>query len=169
MSAFSTRAKPNLDPLAAPKPTADKTVEKTAGTPETAAPAQAMSSADPSVQQARIDLSKGQYGEGPAPAHPLLAKLGQGLRLTLGVGVTEGLALLPSWNQPVLDAQGKPVTSVPGAERIDDHDILKRHQEVVGPQLAALDAKIAPGAQRAHAACGRVYASSLVRHGHRTH
>jgi hypothetical protein len=105
-----------------------------------------MSSVDPTVLKSRSDLFKGQYGESAAPAHPWLAKAGQGLGLGLGVAVTEGLSLVPSWNKPVLDAQGKPVASVPGAERIGDHDILKRHQEVVGPQLAALDSKIAPGA-----------------------
>jgi hypothetical protein len=105
-----------------------------------------MSSAGPAALQARSDLFKGQYGDGPAPTHPILARIGQGLGLALGVGVTEGLSLVPSWNQPVLDASGKPVASVPGADRIGDHDILKRHQEVVGPQLGSLDSKIAPGA-----------------------
>jgi hypothetical protein len=105
-----------------------------------------MAGVDPAVLKSRGDLFNGQYGQDAAPAHPLLTKAGQDLGLALGVGVTEGLSLVPSWNQPVLDANGKPVASVPGAERIGDHDILKRHEEVVGPQLAALDQKLPPGA-----------------------
>ena len=64
----------------------------------------------------------------------------------LGVIVTEALAAVPSWNRPVLDAQGQPVASVEGADRIGNHDILKRHEEVVGPKVSALVEKLAPGA-----------------------
>lgn len=78
--------------------------------------------------------------------HPLLERFGKDLGLGLGVLVTEALAAVPSWNTPVLDAGGKPVASVEGAERIGNHDILKRHQEVLGPKIAALVAKLAPGA-----------------------
>jgi hypothetical protein len=77
--------------------------------------------------------------------HPLLARFGEHLGLGLGVIVTEGLALLPKWNKPVLDANGKPVASVPGAERIGNHDILARHQEVVGPKITAFVEKMKPG------------------------
>ncbi|HEY4223668.1 MAG TPA: hypothetical protein VGO62_20065, partial [Myxococcota bacterium] len=80
------------------------------------------------------------------PQHPLLEKFGDALGMALGVVVTEALALVPSWNTRVLDQNGKPATSVPGADRIGDHDILKRHQEVVGPQIEALVEKMAPGA-----------------------
>ena len=80
--------------------------------------------------------------------HPLLEKFGKDLGLGLGVVVTEALALLPKWNAPVLDANGAPVAHVEGADRVGDHDILKRHQEVVGPQIAALVDKMAPGALR---------------------
>lgn len=81
-----------------------------------------------------------------AAKHPLLARFGEKLGLGLGVIVTEALALAPKWNKPVLDAQGKPVASVPGAERIGQHEILARHQEVVGPKVTALVEKLAPGA-----------------------
>lgn len=66
----------------------------------------------------------------------------------LGVIVTEALALLPKWNKPVVDAQGKPVASVPGAQRVGNHDILTRHQEVVGPRVTALVDTMPSGAVR---------------------
>ena len=78
--------------------------------------------------------------------HPLLERFGESLGMGLGVVVTEALALVPSWNKPVLDENGKPVMSVEGASRIGDHDILKRHEEVVGPKVAALVEKLSPGA-----------------------
>lgn len=67
--------------------------------------------------------------------HPLLSRFGEHLGMTLGVIITEALALKPSWNTPVLDAKGTPVKSIPGADRIGEHDLLKRHQEVVGPKI----------------------------------
>ena len=78
--------------------------------------------------------------------HPLLEKFGEALGMGLGVVVTEALALVPSWNKPLLDAKGKPVAGVEGAARIGDHDLRKRHEEVVGPQVSALVNKLAPGA-----------------------
>jgi len=78
--------------------------------------------------------------------HPLLEKFGEGLGKGLGVIVTEALALSPKWNAPVLDSSGKPVQHVEGADRIGNHDILTRHQEVVGPKISALVQKMAPGA-----------------------
>jgi hypothetical protein len=80
------------------------------------------------------------------PDHPLLEKFGKELGVGLGVVVTEALAVSQSWNAPLKDANGKPVQSVPGATRIGDHDLRKRHQEVVGPQINALVAKMKPGA-----------------------
>jgi hypothetical protein len=77
--------------------------------------------------------------------HPLLQDFGDALGMGLGVIVTEALRAIPSWNQPVLGPDGKPVDSVPGATRIGNNDILKRHEEVVGPQVAALVAKLPPG------------------------
>jgi hypothetical protein len=78
--------------------------------------------------------------------HPLLQDFGQALGMGLGVVVTEALRLVPSWNTPVLGANGKPAQDVPGATRIGNNDILKRHEEVVGPQVSALVAKLPPGA-----------------------
>jgi hypothetical protein len=83
-----------------------------------------------------------------AARHPALARFGEHLGLGLGVIVTEALALVPKWNKPVVDAQGKQVTSIPGAERVGDHAILARHQEVVGPKVTALVAKMPVGAVR---------------------
>lgn len=80
--------------------------------------------------------------------HPLLEGFGETLGLALGVVVTQALALIPSWNAPVLDPNGKPVSSVPGAERQGDHDIRKRHQEVVGPQITALVERMPPSLVR---------------------
>lgn len=81
-----------------------------------------------------------------AAKHPLLARFGEKLGLALGVIVTEVLALSPKWNKPVLDTQGKPVASIPGAQKIGQHEILTRHQEVVGPRVTALVEKMAAGA-----------------------
>jgi hypothetical protein len=75
----------------------------------------------------------------------MLEKLGEALGLGLGVTVTEGLRLLPGWDKKVLDGQGKPVASVPGATRDGDYAIRKRHEEVVGPQLEAKAEKMRPG------------------------
>ena len=79
-------------------------------------------------------------------AHPLTSRFGETLGMGLGLIVTEALSVAKSWNAPVLDANGQPVQSVPGAERQGDHDILKRHQEVVGPKVSALAEKLPEGA-----------------------
>lgn len=84
-------------------------------------------------------------GQPVTVGHPLIEKFGEALGLGLGVLVTEALALVPSWNTPVLDATGKPTAHVEGADRIGHHDLLKRHQEVVGPKISALVEKLAPG------------------------
>ena len=78
--------------------------------------------------------------------HPLLQGFGQALGMGLGVVVTEALRLVPSWNTPVLGSNGKPAAEVPGATRIGHNDILKRDEEVVGPKVAALVAKLPAGA-----------------------
>jgi hypothetical protein len=79
------------------------------------------------------------------PKHPLLAKFGEALGLGLGVLVTEALALVPSWNKPLRDAQGKPVREIPGATQQGDYELRKRHEEVVGPKVAKLVDKLEPG------------------------
>jgi hypothetical protein len=78
-------------------------------------------------------------------SHKAVGKVGQGIGLGLGVAVTEGLAFSKKWNAPLLNPQGQPVQSIPGANRIGNHDIRVRHQEVVGPQVAAKAAKLPPG------------------------
>ena len=77
--------------------------------------------------------------------HPLLEGFGKALGMGLGVIVTEALGVLPGWNKPVLGADGKPLKDIPGATRIGNHDLLKRHEEVVGPKVSALVAKLPPG------------------------
>lgn len=93
-----------------------------------------------------VQQTVARSGGPAAPQHPMLEAFGKAAGLGLGVVVTEALALLPSWNKPVLDAAGKPVASVEGANRVGNHDILKRHQEVVGPKVLALVQKMKPGA-----------------------
>ena len=75
-----------------------------------------------------------------------LEKVGEAVGLGLGVVVTEGLRFAPGWDKPLLDSGGKPVKSVPGASRDGDYDIRKRHEEVVGPQLAEKAKGLKPGA-----------------------
>lgn len=76
---------------------------------------------------------------------PLLEKFGEHVGLALGVIVTEALALSKSWNAPLMDASGRDVQSIEGAERIGEHDLRKRHQQVVGPKVAAIVEKLQPG------------------------
>jgi len=98
---------------------------------------------------AKTIVSQSQSATPQAPVtvqHPLLKQFGDALGMGLGVVVTEALRAIPSWNAPVLGADGKPVADVAGATRIGNHDILKRHEEVVGPQVAALVQKMPPGA-----------------------
>jgi hypothetical protein len=80
--------------------------------------------------------------------HPLLARFGEHLGLGLGVIVTEALALAPKWNKPIVDSSGKQVTSIPGADRIGNHALRERHQEVVGPKITAFVEKMKPGLVR---------------------
>ena len=77
--------------------------------------------------------------------HPLLEKVGKAVGLGLGVAVTEGLRLVPGWDKPVLDRAGKPVAAVPGATREGNYEIRKRHEEVIGPQVAEKATHIKPG------------------------
>ncbi|MBL9039081.1 MAG: hypothetical protein JNG84_11235 [Archangium sp.] len=84
----------------------------------------------------------------PSTKHPFLERFGETLGLGLGLIVTEALAAVPSWNTPVLDAKGKPVAEVAGAKRVGTHAIRKRHEEFVGPKVAALVEKMPPSALR---------------------
>lgn len=86
--------------------------------------------------------------EAQAVVNALAHGVGHDLGVGLGVIVTEGLAALPSWNAPVLDGQGHPVESVPGASRVGNHDIRKRHEEVVGPKINAVVSRVPDGVLR---------------------
>lgn len=100
--------------------------------------------ADPAAQA--ISMKEQRRANRSAQAqHPILEQAGRALGLAAGVVVTEALALLPSWSQSLKDPNGKPVEHIPGADRIGDHDLEKRHQEVVGPQITALNEKIPGG------------------------
>jgi hypothetical protein len=143
---------PKAAPAAAPPEKADK-----GWTPATGAARKAQG-ADPAAARQKLAglatdavakqiAAHANAAAGAAPSkHPLLEGFGEALGMGLGVVVTEALAALPSWNKPVLDAQGKPVASVEGANRVGNHDILKRHQEVVGPKVTELVSKLSPGA-----------------------
>jgi hypothetical protein len=146
-----------------PKPAAPKAAQKKAKTEAPAETSKAWKAEGSSATASKRKLSTlatdsavsvmAQH-EGPIKTpqetakHPLLARFGEHLGMGLGVIVTEALALVPKWNKPVLDSSGKPVTSIPGAERVGNHDILTRHQEVVGPKITAFVEKMKPGAVR---------------------
>lgn len=83
-----------------------------------------------------------------APPPSLVERFGETLGLGLGVLVTEALAVVPSWNAPLRDAAGKPVEHVAGADRVGTHDLRKRHEEVVGPKIAALVSQVPAGVLR---------------------
>ena len=53
---------------------------------------------------------------------------------------------MPSWNKPVLDANGKPVEHLPEVDRLSQHEIRTLRQQVVGPKIAVLVEKLALGA-----------------------
>ena len=63
-------------------------------------------------------------------------KLAETAGLTAGVAVTIALRLSRKWNEPIID-QGEPAQHIPGADRIGDHALRKRHQPVVGPLISA--------------------------------
>lgn len=83
--------------------------------------------------------------EQPHASAGIVEQGGHALGVALGVIVTEALAAIPSWNAPVVDEHGAQVAQVPGATRIGDHPILKRHEEVVGPKVTAAVAGMSPG------------------------
>ena len=145
-------------PRTEPKATASQAIPAPASKgwqPKTAAAAATPAGADPAAAKkaltglatAAVAKAIAQAPTGPVThPHPMLEGFGEALGLSLGVVVTEALSLVPSWNKPVLDAAGKPVAHVEGADRQGSHDLLKRHQEVVGPKVAALVEKLSPGA-----------------------
>jgi hypothetical protein len=76
---------------------------------------------------------------------PFLDTLSFTSGLVLGEAVTVALRYVPSWNKPVLGADGQPVPSVPGATRIGNAPIRERHKEVVGPLITEFASKLSNG------------------------
>lgn len=109
----------------------------------TPAAAPKKSAAAAPASKAEVSAPKGWIAKAQ---HRALEKVGEAVGLGLGVVVTEGLRFAPGWDKPLLDSGGKPVKSVPGASRDGDYDIRKRHEEVVGPQLAEKAKGLKPGA-----------------------
>ncbi|MCB9742383.1 MAG: hypothetical protein H6741_06220 [Alphaproteobacteria bacterium] len=77
-----------------------------------------------------------------------LHRMGEGLGLGAGFLVTELLALVPGWNDDLMDEQGQPLQSVEGAERVGDYNLEGRHRQVVGPQIAEYAEGLEPGMWR---------------------
>jgi len=73
-----------------------------------------------------------------------LSKVGLAAGLATGVVVTVALRFSKKWDAPILEA-GRPVERIAGAERIAEHDIRERHQEVVGPRISASAQQMPPG------------------------
>jgi hypothetical protein len=137
---------PRNQPTAASAPAAQ---------PETAA-ASSTSAAATAPQDGLSAMGTSSFQSGPAHsaapqsaaahvAHPMASGFGETLGMGLGLIVTEALSFSKDWNAPLRDANGQPVQSVPGVERQGDHDILKRHQEVVGPKVSGLAEKLPEG------------------------
>nr|UXE44839.1 hypothetical protein Hi04_10k_c3807_00004 [uncultured bacterium] len=77
--------------------------------------------------------------------HPVINGIGRAVGLGLGIAVTEAIAVIPSQNKKLVDAAGKPVTHIEGADRIGDHPLRQRHIEVVGPQVTKFAARLRAG------------------------
>ena len=77
--------------------------------------------------------------------HPFLKRIGDKIGLGLGILVTRALKHVSGWNEAVLDDAGNEVQSVPGAERVGNHTIEKRHMEYVGPIVLNYVKGLKPG------------------------
>src|SRR5439155_27381168 len=102
---------------AAQPPTAGKAWQPKNAGPRHDAPRRALAG----LASAAVAKAIAEHAAAPAPVtgrHPLLERFGEALGMGLGVIVTEALSAVPSWNKPVLDDQGQPVTQVEGATRI---------------------------------------------------
>lgn len=77
--------------------------------------------------------------------HPAWKQMGDKVGLALGIAVTRVLKYVPGWNDPIVDEEGEDVHSIPGAERVGEHKLRKRHKEVVGPQISAWVETLSPG------------------------
>ncbi len=99
---------------------------------------QAPRTSSPAPAPAKAPQAAAPAAKGWVPKqHTLLENVGKAVGLGLGIAVTEGLRWVPGWDKPVLDGAGKPVDAVKGATRDGGYAIRKRHEEVVGPQIAA--------------------------------
>lgn len=82
-------------------------------------------------------------------SQPSMAReIGRELGLVAGVAVTKALRAVPSWNRPVLDASGREVWHIPGANRFDTYPLKRRHQEVVGPKINTVADGMKPSRMR---------------------
>lgn len=77
--------------------------------------------------------------------HPMLHRIGDKVGLGLGILVTRALKWVPGWNDPVVDDEGQDVHHVPGADRVGDHKLRRRHKELVGPKILAYVETLSPG------------------------
>ena len=139
------------------RPKVAANVGKVESTPEAPPPAETKKTEAPGSFTAAPQTAKQQLTDAATKAateaavsgggfnSPLLEKLGEHVGLTLGVIVTEALALSKDWNSRLYDPSGRELESVPGATKIGEHDLRKRHQQVVGPKIAALVEKLTPG------------------------
>jgi len=76
-----------------------------------------------------------------------VSKLGEAAGLVAGVAVTIALRSSHKWNEPIL-VDDKPVDQIPGANRIGNHTIRRRHKEVVGPKVSAHAERLEAGLLR---------------------
>lgn len=95
--------------------------------------------------QAAIDALRGVDTPDREEDDSFLNNLGEGIGMGAGVLVTELLAFVPGWNDELKNEDGSDVQAVEGAERIGEHELEKRHQQVVGPQIAERAAELEPG------------------------
>lgn len=96
--------------------------------------------------QAALDrLPSGGSADREEEDDSFLHNLGEGIGMGAGVLVTELLAFVPGWNDELKNDDGSDVQSVEGADRIGDHELEKRHQQVVGPQIAESADDLEPG------------------------
>ena len=118
----------------------------TPSTAHTAAPASEAPSPEGSNPAAIEALKSAAVEEEADPS--FLHSLGEALGLGAGFLVAEVLALVPGWNEDLRGEDGAPITEIPGATQIGDHELEKRHQQVVGPAISGYAEKLDPGMWR---------------------
>lgn len=82
--------------------------------------------------QLRLDELQARLGD---ENDSFLHNVGEAFGMGAGFLVTELLALVPGWNDDLLDEDGQELSAVVGAQREGEHALEKRHQQVVGPQI----------------------------------